>query len=232
MTSRPPSLASQRSVLAGTRILVTAQRHADDLAGALSRRGASVTCAPTETVLRVAASSYDAVVFTAAPAALAWLEELAAEGVTEIVQELVASGRLLLAAVGPMTAGPLVKAGMAPVFPARSQMGALVRLVIMTLGDSAHSIATPAGVLRVRASAATLDDAVLPLSPNGLTVLRRLAQTPGQVVSRDALLRALPGESHDPHTAEVAIARLRDALGSRQLVRTVIKRGYVLQVVA
>jgi uroporphyrinogen-III synthase len=42
----------------------------------------------------------------------------------------------------------------------------------------------------------------------------------------------LPGESTDPHTAEVALARLREALqagaGDRRLVRTVIKRGYVL----
>jgi uroporphyrinogen-III synthase len=232
MTSSPPSLANQRPVLAGTRILVTAQPRADHLDAALIRRGASVTCAPTESVLELAASSYDAVVVTSAPAALAWLEELAFEGVTEIVRDLVASGRLLLAAVGPMAAAPLIDAGMAPVFPNRSRMVGLVRLVIMTLGDSVHGIATPAGVLRVRACAATLDDAVLPLSPNGLTVLRRLAQTPGEVVSRDALLRALPGGSDDPHTAEVAIARLRDALGSRQLVRTVIKRGYVLQVVA
>ena len=39
----------------------------------------------------------------------------------------------------------------------------------------------------------------------------------------------LPGDSADPHTAEVAVARLREALGrSHPLVRTVIKRGYVL----
>lgn len=188
--------------------------------------------AVTESALQVAASAYDAVLFTSAPAALAWLAELRIQGVLEIVQDQVASGRLLIAAVGPMTADPLVNAGMSPVFPDRSRMGALVRLVIMTLGDEGHSVRTVAGVLRVRASAATLDHAVLPLSPNGLTVLRRLAQTPGTVVSRDMLLQVLPGESDDPHTAEVAIARLRDALGSRQLVRTVIKRGYVLQVVA
>ena len=31
-----------------------------------------------------------------------------------------------------------------------------------------------------------------------------------------------------PHAAEVAIARLRDATGSRALIRTVVKRGYRL----
>ena len=34
-------------VLAGTRILVTAQRRSDELAGALMRRGAEVVIAPT-----------------------------------------------------------------------------------------------------------------------------------------------------------------------------------------
>ncbi len=101
---------------------------------------------------------------------------------------------------------------MRPVHPDRSRMGALVRLVILTLGDEAHSVLTPAGVLHVRAAAATLDHDVLPLSPNGLAILRRLARNPGEVVSRDRLLEVLPGESSDPHTAEVAVARLREAL--------------------
>jgi uroporphyrinogen-III synthase len=50
------------------------------------------------------------------------------------------------------------------------------------------------------------------------------------VVSRETILEVLPGDSDDPHTAEVAVARLREAVGSRRLVRTVIKRGYVLDV--
>ena len=66
-----------------------------------------------------------------------------------------------------------------------------------------------------------------------LAILRRLARNPGEVVSRDRLLEVLPGDSADPHTAEVAVARLRESLspflGAHTLVRTVIKRGYVLQ---
>lgn len=189
--------------------------------------------AVTETALGVAAGHFDAAMFTSAPAASAWLAELEHQGVTEIVRELALAGRLLLAAVGPVTADPLINAGMNPVYPDRSRMGALVRLVILTLGDEAHSVKTPSGVLHVRASAATLDHDVLPLSPNGLAILRCLAHRPGEVVSRDRLLEVLPGDSADPHTAEVAVARLRESLspyaGSGPLVRTVIKRGYVLQ---
>lgn len=186
-----------------------------------------------DTALQVAAGSFDAVVFTSAPAATAWIGELERQGITGVVRDLVGSGRLLVAAVGPVTGEPLVHAGLRPVHPERSRMGALVRLVILTLGDEAHGVRTPVGVLHVRASAATLDHDVLPLSPNGLAILRRLARHPGEVVSRERLLEVLPGESADPHTAEVAVARLREALGPYQgphpLVRTVIKRGYVLQ---
>jgi uroporphyrinogen-III synthase len=186
--------------------------------------------AVTETALAVAAGSFDAAMFTSAPAASAWLAELDRQGVTDVVRDLTSAGRLLLAAVGPVTADPLVNAGMRTVYPDRSRMGALVRLVILTLGDEAHSVRTPSGVLHVRASAATLDHAVLPLSPNGLAILRCLARRPGEVVSRDRLLEVLPGASADPHTAEVAVARLRESLSSHgSLVRTVIKRGYVLE---
>ncbi|MCX6397514.1 MAG: uroporphyrinogen-III synthase [Propionibacteriales bacterium] len=185
--------------------------------------------AVSETALQVAAAAYDAVMFTSAPAAIAWLAELDQQGITDVVRSLVVQGRLLIAAVGPVTADPLLNAGLRPVYPDRSRMGALVRLVIMTLGDEAHSVVTPSGVLHVRASAATLDHSLLPLSPNGLAILRQLALHPGEVVSRDRLLDALPGDSADPHTAEVAVARLREALGPYPLVKTVIKRGYVLQ---
>ncbi|MGZ4437989.1 MAG: uroporphyrinogen-III synthase [Nocardioidaceae bacterium] len=180
---------------------------------------------------QVAAGCFDAVVFTSAPGAQAWLDNLDRLDARGRVLRLVEEGRLLVAAVGPVTAEPLVRAGMAPVVPERARMGALVRRVIMELGDDAEGIATEAGVLHVRAASATLDHEVLPVSPSGLAVLRRLARTPGRVVTRDEILDVLPGDAgrqRDPHTAEVAVARLREACGRRPLVRTVIKRGYML----
>lgn len=183
-----------------------------------------------DSVRQLVAGGFDAVVFTSAPGAAAWLRELVRLDASAVVRRLVADGRLLVAAVGPVTAEPLVLAGLDPVVPDRARMGALVRRVIMDLGDEATGVRTCEGVLRLRASAATLDHAVLPVSRSGLAVLRRLAATPGHVVTRDTLLEVLPGDSDDPHTAEVAVARLREAIGSRRLVRTVIKRGYVLEV--
>ena len=47
--------------------------------------------------------------------------------------------------------------------------------------------------------------------------------------SREELLAAMPGETGDPHAAEVAVARLREVVG-RDVIRTVVKRGYALAV--
>lgn len=78
--------------------------------------------------------------------------------------------------------------------------------------------------------AALLDGEVIALAPSGLAVLRVLAEAGGAVVSRADILAALPGSSTDAHAAEVAISRLRDETRGRQLVTTVVKRGYRLTV--
>ena len=178
------------------------------------------------------AGDYDAALFTSAPGAQAWLDSVAAAGALRAVAAHVERGRLLLAAVGPVTAEPLAFAGMVARRPERFRLGALVRLVVTELGGDERALRTPHGRLRLRAGAVTLDHRPVPVTPTGLAVLRLLADTPGRVVSREELLRVMPGESTDPHTAEVAVARLRESLkgvtGDGRLVRTVVKRGYAL----
>ncbi len=181
-----------------------------------------------ESVRATAVGTFDAVVFTSAPAAAAWLASVDEVEAREPILRLAKDGKLLMAAVGPVTAEPLRMAGFEPLVPDRGRLGSLVRAIIMKLGDDDGGIVTPAGRLRVRASAATLDHAVLPLSPGGFSVLRQLAESPGVVCSREQLLKVLPGESNDPHTAEVAVARLREVIGSPSIVNTVVKRGYQL----
>jgi uroporphyrinogen-III synthase len=168
--------------------------------------------AVVEAARAAGAGHFDAVLFTSAPAAQAWLDSLDCAGTRPAVAAQVERGRLLLAAVGPVTAEPLAFAGMVARRPVRSRMGALVRLVMTELGADERALATPQGRLRIRAGAVTLDHRPVPVTPTGLAVLRRLADTPGRVVSREELLRVLPGESTDPHTAEVAVARLRESL--------------------
>ena len=67
---------------------------------------------------------------------------------------------------------------------------------------------TAAARLRTRRRAAVLDGRVLALAPTGIEVLRLLADA-----------------------AQVAIARLRQAAGTRDLVRIVVGRGCRLAVV-
>ncbi|HEY9411813.1 MAG TPA: winged helix-turn-helix domain-containing protein, partial [Jiangellaceae bacterium] len=54
-----------------------------------------------------------------------------------------------------------------------------------------------------------------------------LARRPGVVVPRADLLAVLPGNSTDEHAVEMAVTRLRSALGQR-VIQTVVKRGYRL----
>ncbi|WP_043109476.1 uroporphyrinogen-III synthase [Paraoerskovia marina] len=175
----------------------------------------------------------DAVVFTSAPGSEAWLRAVESEGVLPSVRGRFGNGSMVAAAVGPITARPLESRGIETLQPERGRLGALVRTLV---GHYEHAetlaIETVAGRLLIRSRSAVLDGRVLPLSPSGLAVLRVLAVARGDVVRRDDVLAALPGESRDAHAAEVAIARVRDAAGDRALVKTVVKRGYRLALAA
>ena len=178
-----------------------------------------------------AAGEIDAVVFTSAPGAAAWLGAADEAEVRGPLRRRFADGCLLAAAVGPVTAKPLRDAGIEPLIPDRGRLGSLVRALVAHYDEKqTRALATVAGPLQVHRGAAVLDGRVLALSPTGLEVLRLLAEARGGVVGRAEVLAALPGDSRDPHAAEVTIARLREAT-SRELIRTVVKRGYRLETV-
>lgn len=228
----------------GARIVIQHHGAGDDgLEDVLVEGGAHVTSlviyrwgpppdpAAVERAVRDTASgAYDAVAFTSAPGASAWLAIVDQHGAKDATHALHRAGRLSLAAVGPVTAEPLLRAGFIPLVPDRGRLGALVRAMIVHLGHEGGGIPTPAGRLRVHATSVTIDHELVPLSPTGVCVMRRLCADPGAVVSRGEILTALPGESVDPHNAEVAIARVRDAIGPGAPIRTVVKRGYRLDV--
>ncbi|CAM5781722.1 uroporphyrinogen-III synthase [Cellulomonas persica] len=182
-------------------------------------------------VRAVAAGEVDAVAFTSAPGASAWLSAADEQGVTDEIVARCRDGAVVMAAVGPVTALPLQERGIEPLVPDRGRLGSLVRLIVNHYGGL-EALETIAGPLRVYRGAAVLGERVLPLTPTGLEILRLLAHARGSVVPRDQVLAALPGDSRDPHAAEVAIARLREATGSRGLIRTVVKRGYRLELAA
>jgi uroporphyrinogen-III synthase len=177
-----------------------------------------------------AAGECDCVIFTSAPGAHAWVQAVKQTGKLEQIRARNASGELVLASVGPITASPLQQAGLESPFPDRWRLGALVRELVKHYGRDDVTVATMAGSLVIRSTAAVLDGEVLPLSPSGLTILKRLAAAQGSVVTREELGSALPGAQGGAHAVEAAINRLREAASAKSLVKTVVKRGYALAV--
>ncbi|MCI2239374.1 uroporphyrinogen-III synthase [Paenibacillus sp. TRM 82003] len=177
----------------------------------------------------VCAGRLDAVTFTSAPGAVALLDAAERAGRREDAVRAFGSG-VVACAVGDVTAEPLRAAGVEPLVPERWRLGALLRTLTEHLAaNPLDRVPTAHGELVLRAQAAVLDGRVLDLAPGPLAVLRRLARARGAVVTREELLAELPG-AQDAHAVEVTVARLRAGLPSGELVRTLVKRGYRLDV--
>lgn len=187
--------------------------------------------AVTRSVLAAASGEVDAVLFTSAPGAAEWLAAAEREGVVSDIARRARAGRLLVAAVGPVTAGPLRAAGIDVLVADRGRLGALVRGVVTYYASGrAAALDTAAGRLELRSSGAVLDGRFRPLSRTSVEVLGALFDARGGVVSRGALLNVLPRSADSAHAVEMAIARLREAICAPELIRTVVKRGYRLDV--
>jgi uroporphyrinogen-III synthase len=206
----------------------------------LAERGAAVVAVPVYRweppaelaaldglVEKVALGGVDAVTFTSAPAVASFLMRAAALGLTESLTRALTT-TVTPFCVGPVTARPLQSIGVPAVLPGRMRLGALARAVADELPRRQPDLGVAGHSLGVHATCAVVDGEVRDLSPNSLTLLKLLARTPGAVVSRDVLLEALGGD--DPHVVEAAVARLRSALGAKELVATAVKRGYRLAV--
>ncbi|MFE3073247.1 uroporphyrinogen-III synthase [Streptomyces sp. NPDC059247] len=177
----------------------------------------------------VLAGTLDAVTFTRAPAAASLLARAGARGDRDA---LVAALRrdVLAFCAGPLTALPLRAEGIGTHQPESSRSGPLVELLCRELPARARVLPVAGHRLEVRGHAVLVDGAPRPVPPAGMALLRLLVRRPGWVVPRAELLRALPGAGRDEHAVETAMARLRAALGTPELIRTVVKRGYRLSV--
>lgn len=232
--------------LTGKRIVV--QEHGQSLsmvAHALTRQGAEVinvvvyrveSAADPEPMFRLvetlADGELDAVTFTSAPAVAAFMQAAGSVGLRD---EVVAAFQadVVAACVGPVTAAAFEMWGVPTMIPDRSRTAALVKMLQAELPlrregllielDGGHQ-------LLLHDDAVILDGAEVKLSPAPAAVLGALVANPGIVVSRQALLAMLPsGTAGSEHAVEMAVARLRSALGTKA-VQTVVKRGYRLAV--
>ncbi len=234
--------------LAGQRIVV--QEHGQSLsmaAHALRRQGADVTTVAVYRVLsaddpgpmfalidQVVERELDAVTFTSAPAVAALMD---AAGSTGRRDDLISAFQadVVASCVGPVTAAAFEMWGVPSIYPERSRLVAMVKQLEVELPARAsgvsfavagHTLIVPSG----SAGAVVLDGVEVRLSPAPFAVLEALLADPGRVVSRRQLLTALPsGTAGSEHAVEMAVARLRAALGTR-VVQTVVKRGYRLAI--
>ena len=231
--------------LTGRRIVV--QEHGQSLsmvAHALRRQGADVT---TVTVYRVEPATdpepvfriidlvadldLDAVTFTSAPAVAAFMEAAFSTGRRdEVVSAFQAD--VVAACVGPVTSAAFEMWGVPTIFPDRSRLAAMVKQLETELPSRSFgtSLEVAGHTLLLHGDVVLLDGVEVKLSPAPSSVLQALLVNPGQVVSRRELLAALPsGTAGSEHAVEMAVARLRAAVGTR-VVQTVVKRGYRLAV--
>ncbi|WP_326548432.1 uroporphyrinogen-III synthase [Mycolicibacterium sp. ND9-15] len=181
-------------------------------------------------VAGIADERFDAVSFTSAPAVASVLLRAREMGLENRVLAAF-RGDVHAMCVGPVTARPLVRLGVPTSAPERMRLGALARHITDELPLLCSRTVRVAGhLLEIRGTCVLVDGVVKPVSPAGMATIRALAHRPGAVVSRTDLLRALPGTGTDTHAVETAVLRLRTALGDKNIVSTVVKRGYRLAV--
>jgi uroporphyrinogen-III synthase len=228
-----------RMELTGRRIAV--QLHGEpvpDLVQALCAAGAELVEVPVyrwvppediapldRLIAAVSARQVDAVAFTSAPAAASFLHAIGDQGA---VLDALRSD-VLACCVGPVTATPLQRADIPTIAPDRPRLGALVREIAQQVPSHCGLRIPAAGhMIDIRGHVAIIDTELVPLGATAIALLRMLAHHPGRVVSRASLLTTLQHDGQDEHAIEVAIGRLRAALGDPRIVQTVVKRGYRL----
>lgn len=232
--------------LTGRRIVV--QEHGQSLsmvAHALRRQGAEVTTVTVYRVLSaedptpmfglidlIADRALDAVTFTSAPAVAALMDAAGSTGRRdEVVSAFQAD--VVASCVGPVTSAAFEMWGVPTIFPDRSRLAAMVKQleVELPLRREGLSVELVGGrQLLLHGEDVLLDGVEVKLTPAPASVLASLVANPGVVVSRRALLAMLPsGTAGSEHAVEMAVARLRAAIGTKA-VQTVVKRGYRLAV--
>jgi uroporphyrinogen-III synthase len=177
----------------------------------------------------VIARQLDVVTFTSAPAVDALLSTAHELGNAEALLDAFRCG-VVTAAVGPVTAQPLLDAGITPIVPERFRMGALIRLVCEHLAlNHVRRLDTRSGNVELRGRSLRIDGEPVEIAPAPLLLLRALLGAGGAVLSRESLAELLELRG-SVHALDMTVSRLRSSLPDGKLVETVVKRGYRIRV--
>jgi uroporphyrinogen-III synthase len=131
--------------------------------------------------------------------------------------------------LGPLTAQPLVAQGVRPLAGPHGYLPDMLDLAVTALPKTAIHLLVGAHRVEVRGQALVLDDRLIQVQPGPIAVFRALARRPGRVVSCAEIRTAMPAWAGvDDHAIEMAVSRLRRALGGTDIIQTVMKRGYRL----
>lgn len=182
------------------------------------------------TLYRIASGQVDAVLFPVAEALPGWLATVERLGMLDAIRERSRTSRLLLATTDAAATARLAENGL----PASTSCGPtaddLARSALAPLTHGVVERRTAVGRLAMRSGGALIDGGFVPLSRGAVSILEALFVADGRVLTRAEIGQVLPGGRRSARAVEVAVARLRDALGDGDLVQTVVKRGYRLAV--
>lgn len=198
----------------------------------------SDTTAAERLVEAIADRRVDGVTFTARPQV---------ENLATIAERMGALDALVAALAGPVVpicVGPVCASGITdlglpePVQPERPRLGSMVLTVADSFLSRGRELTLAGFDVRIQGRAVLLPEevaagaatATVLLTDKERDVLDALAERPGNVWSKDDLLRRVwAGAESDPHVVEVTVGRLRQRLGPAGVgIETVIRRGYRL----
>jgi uroporphyrinogen-III synthase len=174
----------------------------------------------------------DAITFTSPPAARTFMRLAGEAGMVDALQD--ALRRVVVAAVGPMTAEALAAEGVDEcIAPSRGRLGLMVRCLTDALSQRSHHVAAAGATVTVQGAVVARGNVRVELSERERAVLHVLLRRPGAVVSKDVLLREVwRGDGSSHKNVESTVGRLRRRLAPAGLsISALARRGYRLETV-
>jgi uroporphyrinogen-III synthase len=188
---------------------------------------------PAERLVEAACDGrLSAITFTSAPALHSLFSIAGASGRGDDLRRA-CNGRVTAACIGPVCAEGAVEEGIdAPLAPEVGRLGLLVRVLGDHLAARRRTFRLGGADLVLQGSTVEVGPVRADLAPLEQAVFEVLAERPGAVVSRGALLRRVWGRAgDDPHVLDVTMGRLRRRLRpAGEVILTSPGRGYRLAV--